>query len=76
VVGISNEINKDNLHKVRCEASRHLRKNRKRCVEDKIDELPMNSKKKNIGHLYRREASRHLKKIRRNMCKTQLMSSQ
>jgi hypothetical protein len=39
-----NEINGDNLNNVRRETSRHFRKRKKECMEDKIDELAMNSK--------------------------------
>jgi hypothetical protein len=43
------EINADNLNNVRCEASRHFRNKRR----DKINELAINSKNKNIRGLYR-----------------------
>jgi predicted small metal-binding protein len=44
------EINGDNLNNVRREISRHFRNNRR---EDKINELAMNRKNKNIRDLYR-----------------------
>jgi hypothetical protein len=48
------EINGDNLNNVRCEASRYLRNKRREFLKDKINELPRNSKSKNIRDLYRR----------------------
>jgi hypothetical protein len=47
------EINGDNLNNVRPEASRHFRNRKKEYLEDKINELAMNSKNKNIRDLYR-----------------------
>jgi len=48
-----NQSNIDNLNKLRCEASRHLRNKKKEYLKAKIDELETNSKKKNIRYLYR-----------------------
>jgi hypothetical protein len=47
------EINGDNLKNVRREASRHFRIKKKDYLKDKINELAMNSKNKNIRDLYR-----------------------
>jgi hypothetical protein len=47
------EINGDNLNNVRSEASRYFRNNRREYLKDKINELAMNSKNKNIRDLYR-----------------------
>jgi hypothetical protein len=47
------EINGDNLNNVRLETSRHFRNKRREYLKDKINELAMNSKNKNIGDLYR-----------------------
>jgi hypothetical protein len=47
------EINGDNLNNVRYEASRHFRNKKREYLEDKINELAMNSKNKNIRDLYR-----------------------
>jgi hypothetical protein len=47
------EINRDNLNNVRREASRYFRNKKKEHLKDKINELAMNSKNKNIRHLYR-----------------------
>jgi hypothetical protein len=46
------EINGDHLKIVRREASRYFR-NKKKYLKDKINELAMNSKNKNIRYLYR-----------------------
>jgi hypothetical protein len=48
------EINGDNLNNVTCEASRHFRNKKREYLKDKINELAMNSKNKNIRDLYRR----------------------
>jgi hypothetical protein len=45
-------VNEDNFSNVRREASRHFRKKRE-YLKDKINELKLNSKNKNIGDLYR-----------------------
>jgi hypothetical protein len=48
------EINGDILNNVRCEASRYLRKKKKReYLKDEINEFATNSKNKNIRDLYR-----------------------
>ncbi|PNF37156.1 hypothetical protein B7P43_G00417 [Cryptotermes secundus] len=46
-------INGDNLNIIRCETSRHFRKNKKEYLKGKINKLVMNSKNKNIRDLYR-----------------------
>jgi hypothetical protein len=48
-----NQSNVDDLNKVQCEASRHLRNKKKEYLKAKIDELEINSKMKNIRDLYR-----------------------
>ncbi|PNF20265.1 hypothetical protein B7P43_G15396 [Cryptotermes secundus] len=47
------ELNGDNLNNIRRETSRHFRKKKREYLKDKIGELAMNSKKKNIRDLYR-----------------------
>jgi hypothetical protein len=47
------EINGDNLNTVRGEASRYFRNKKREYLKDKINELAMNSKDKNIAYLYR-----------------------
>jgi hypothetical protein len=47
------EINGDNLNDVRRETISHFRKKEKQYMKDKINELAMNSKNKNIRDLYR-----------------------
>jgi hypothetical protein len=42
------EINGDNLKNIRHETSRHFRNKKREYLKDKIDELAMNSKNKNI----------------------------
>jgi hypothetical protein len=42
------EINGDNLNNIRREASRHFRNKKREYLKDKINELAMNSKNKNI----------------------------
>jgi hypothetical protein len=49
----SSEINGDNLNNVRCEASIYFRNKKREYLKDKINELAMNSKNKNIRDLYR-----------------------
>jgi hypothetical protein len=48
-----NQNNGDNLHNIRCEASRHFRNKKKEYLKAKINELETNSKNKNIRDLYR-----------------------
>jgi hypothetical protein len=50
----SSEINGDNLNIVRCEASRHFRNKKREYHKDKINELAIYSKNKNIRDLDRR----------------------
>ncbi|PNF29460.1 hypothetical protein B7P43_G04566 [Cryptotermes secundus] len=47
------EINRDNLNNIRRETSRHFRNKKREYLKDKIDELAMNNKNKNIRDLYR-----------------------
>jgi hypothetical protein len=47
------EANEDNLSDVRQEASRHFRNKKREYLKDKINELELNSKNKNIRDLYR-----------------------
>jgi hypothetical protein len=47
------EINGDNLNSARYEASRHFRNKRREYLKDKIKDLAMNSKSKDIRDLYR-----------------------
>jgi hypothetical protein len=47
------EINGHNLNNVRCEASRHSRNKKREYLKDKIYEIAMDSKNKNIRDLYR-----------------------
>jgi hypothetical protein len=42
-----------NLNNISCESNRHFRKKKREYVKDKIYELAMKSKKKNIKDLYR-----------------------
>jgi hypothetical protein len=49
----TSEINLDNLHSVRCEASRYFRNKKREYLRNKINELATNSKNKNIRDLYR-----------------------
>jgi hypothetical protein len=46
-------MNGDNLNNVRHEASRYFRNKKREYLKDKINELAMNSKNKNIKYLYR-----------------------
>jgi hypothetical protein len=47
------EINGDNLITVRHESSRYLTNKKREYLKDKINDLAMNSKNKNIRDLYR-----------------------
>ncbi|PNF21971.1 hypothetical protein B7P43_G17907 [Cryptotermes secundus] len=47
------KLNGDNLKNIRCETSRNFRNKKREYLKDKIDELAMNSKNKNIRDLYR-----------------------
>jgi hypothetical protein len=47
------EVTEDNLSNVRREASRHFRNKKREFVKDKITEIELNSKNKNIRDLYR-----------------------
>ena len=47
------QSNVDNLNNVRCDASRHFRNQKKAYLKAKIEELEINSKKKNVRDLYR-----------------------
>jgi hypothetical protein len=47
------EINGDNLNNVRHEASRCFRNKKREYLKDKINELAMNGKRKNIRNLHR-----------------------
>jgi hypothetical protein len=46
------KINGDNLNNIRCEASRHFSNKKSEYPKDKINELAVNSKNKNIRDLY------------------------
>jgi hypothetical protein len=46
-----NEVNENNLSNVRREASRHFRNKKREYLKDKINELELNSKNKNIRDL-------------------------
>jgi hypothetical protein len=46
-------VNEDNLSNVRREASRHFRNKKREYLKDKINEIQLNSKNKNIRDLYR-----------------------
>jgi hypothetical protein len=46
-------VNEDNLRNVRREASRHFRNKKIKYFKDKITEIELNSKNKNIRDLYR-----------------------
>jgi hypothetical protein len=48
-----NEMNKDNTSDVMRKASRHLKNKKRKYLEDKINELELNSKNYNIRDLYR-----------------------
>ena len=47
------QSNVDNLHHIRCDASRHFRNKKKAYLKAKIEELETNSKIKNIRDLHR-----------------------
>jgi hypothetical protein len=47
-------VNEDNLRNVRREASRHFRNKKGEYLKDKITDIELNSKNKNIRNLYRR----------------------
>jgi hypothetical protein len=47
------EVNEENFRNVRREASRHFRNKKREYLKDKITEIELNSKNKNIGDLYR-----------------------
>ncbi|PNF43921.1 hypothetical protein B7P43_G02818 [Cryptotermes secundus] len=51
--GIRSKLNGDNLNNIRRETSRHFRNKKREYLKDKIDELAMNSKNKNIRDLNR-----------------------
>jgi hypothetical protein len=46
-------VNEDNLRNVRRKASRHFRNKKRKYLKDKITEIELNSKNKNIRDLYR-----------------------
>jgi hypothetical protein len=51
-VVIGSKLNKWlNLHNKRCEVSRHFRNKKREYLQDKINELALNSKNKNIRDL-------------------------
>ena len=47
------QSNETNLNNVRCEASRHFRKQKKAYLKAKLEKLVTNSKVKSSGELYR-----------------------
>jgi hypothetical protein len=47
------EINGDNVKNVRCEASKHFRNEKREYLEDRTNELAMDTKNKNMRDLYR-----------------------
>jgi hypothetical protein len=47
------EVNEDNVSNVRREASRHSRNKKREYLKDKINDIELNSKNRNIGDLYR-----------------------
>jgi hypothetical protein len=49
----SNEIYGDDLNDIRRETSRHVRNKKREYLKDKINELPTDSKRKNIRDLYK-----------------------
>jgi hypothetical protein len=53
VVTGSKRKNGDNLNNISRETSRHFRTKERKYLKDKIDELAMNSKNKNIRYLHR-----------------------
>jgi hypothetical protein len=46
-------VNEDNLRNVRREASRHFRNKEREYLKDKITDIEINSKNRNIRDLYR-----------------------
>jgi hypothetical protein len=46
-------VNEDNLHTVKREASRHFRNKKREYLKDKINDIELNSKNKNIRDVYR-----------------------
>jgi hypothetical protein len=54
------EINGDNLNNVRCEAGRYFRNKKREYLKDKMNELAMNSKSKNIRCIIRGAANREI----------------
>jgi hypothetical protein len=46
-------VNEDNLRNVRREASRHFRNNKREYLKDKITEIELKSKNKNIRDMYK-----------------------
>jgi hypothetical protein len=46
-------VNEDHLSNVRREASRHFRNKKREYLKDRINEIELNSKNKNIRDLYR-----------------------
>jgi hypothetical protein len=46
-------VNEDNLSNVRRETSKHFRNKKREYLKDKINEIELNSKNKNIRDLYR-----------------------
>jgi hypothetical protein len=53
VVAGPSVVNEDNLRNVRREASRHFRNKKREYSKDKITDIELNSKNKNIRDLYR-----------------------
>jgi hypothetical protein len=53
VVAGPSVVNEDNLRNVRREASRHFSNKKREYLKDKISEIELNSKNKNIRDLYR-----------------------
>ncbi|PNF34812.1 hypothetical protein B7P43_G03788 [Cryptotermes secundus] len=47
------KLNRDNMNIIRCRTSRDFRNKKREYLKDKIDQLAMNSKNKNIRDLYR-----------------------
>jgi hypothetical protein len=50
-IHVPSEIIGDNLNNVRCETSRYFRNKKREYLKDKINELAMNSKNRNIRNL-------------------------
>jgi hypothetical protein len=51
--GYRTQVNKVNLSDVRRETSRHFRNKKREYLKDKINEIELNSKSRNIRYLYR-----------------------